>query len=110
MKKLLKMVLYGGFLGHLTISLMASEAQESTLRFIGTVHFINVEGGFFGITDTLGNQYLPLNLDESFQQDGLRVRVRGELAEGMMSFQNRGRPLRIQQITPTSCLDFPARK
>ena len=54
----------------------------------GTVVWIDLEGGFFGIQGDDGAQYDPLNLPESFRVDGLRVvfagRVRDDVASAHM--------------------------
>ena len=43
---------------------------------LGTVRYLELEGGFYGIVIDSGAKYLPLNLDEAFQQDSMRVRVK----------------------------------
>jgi hypothetical protein len=40
----------------------------------GTVKYINLEGGFYGIVGDDGQSYDPINLASDFQQDGLRIR------------------------------------
>jgi hypothetical protein len=40
----------------------------------GTVVFIELEGGFYGIVSDGGERYDPLNLDDEFKTDGLRIR------------------------------------
>lgn len=39
----------------------------------GTVTYIQLEGGFYGIKGDDGESYMPLNLKEEFKEDGLRV-------------------------------------
>lgn len=43
----------------------------------GTVRYIDLEGGFYGIIDDDKTTYEPQNLASEFQQDGLRVRFSG---------------------------------
>ena len=54
----------------------------------GTVVWIDLEGGFFGILGDDGKQYDPLNLPAEFQIDGLRVvlsaRIRDDAASAHM--------------------------
>jgi len=76
------------------------------VEFVGTIHFIALEGGFFGVIDTRGNQYVPLELAQSLQQDGLRVRIKGEVSKQTWGIHNWGQYLRINSIIPTSCLDL----
>jgi len=55
----------------------------STMEFddqnwqVGTIRFINLEGGFYGLVRDDGTAYLPRNLEEQFKIDGLRVRFTG---------------------------------
>lgn len=48
--------------------------EEGTVTGTGTVTYIDLEGGFYGIVADDGTHYLPLDLDPAFAQDGLRVR------------------------------------
>ena len=47
----------------------------STLHFKGTVRYIDLEGGFWGIVSDDGKHYDPINLATEYQQEGLRVAV-----------------------------------
>ena len=49
--------------------------------FRGTVKYIDLEGGFYGIVDETGKEYLPLNLKDEFKVDGLKVEGIGEIEE-----------------------------
>ncbi len=40
----------------------------------GTIHYEDLEGGFYGILADSGERYLPINLDDTFKTDGLRVK------------------------------------
>lgn len=42
----------------------------------GTVTYVELEGGYWAIKDDRGNTYIPLNLEQKWQQEGLRVRFR----------------------------------
>jgi len=51
------------------------EDEESSDRYQqGTITYLDLEGGFYGIVDEAGTRYRPLNLPEAYQQDGLTVR------------------------------------
>lgn len=41
---------------------------------IGTIKYIDLEGGFYGIIDNEGNRYDPVNLTDEFKEDGLKVK------------------------------------
>lgn len=64
------------------------KGKPSGISGTGTVKFIDLEGGFYGIIDDRGERYDPVNLDKEFQVDGLRVRfeakVRGDMASTHM--------------------------
>lgn len=64
----------------------------------GTVQYIELEGGFYGIVDEKGNRYQPLNLPRAFKKDGLPVAFRAEPAEGILTLQMWGTPVRITSI------------
>jgi hypothetical protein len=57
----------------LSVGIVSAETQP--LSFKGTVNYINLEGGFWGIVSDDGRHYDPINLAEEFQQEGLRVQV-----------------------------------
>ena len=40
---------------------------------IGTVTHIDLEGGFYGIMTEDGGKYFPINLDDAYKEDGLRI-------------------------------------
>ena len=39
----------------------------------GTIHYIELEGGFYGIVADTGEKYDPINLPTGFKEDGLKV-------------------------------------
>ena len=49
--------------------------KPQLLRFKGTVRYIDLEGGFWGIVSDDGKHYDPSNLAQEYQQEGLRVAV-----------------------------------
>ena len=87
----------------LVILLLGACAQNpshpsSVIQGTGTVHYIDISGGFYGILADNGRHYDPLNLDPAFQKDDLRVRFTGEEVQGLVTMRMWGRPLRIQRI------------
>ncbi|MCS7242333.1 MAG: hypothetical protein NZ706_06645, partial [Candidatus Caldatribacterium sp.] len=52
------------------------------IQVTGTVVYVPLEGGFFGILGDNGVQYEPVNLPEEFRVDGLRVVFVAEHVEG----------------------------
>jgi len=55
--------------------LTASAGAAETVKFTGTVHYIPLEGGFWGLVTGDGKKYDPLNLAEEYRQEGLAVQV-----------------------------------
>jgi heat shock protein HslJ len=77
----------------ITVSLPA-EGFSST----GTVRFIALEGGFFGIITPAGDTYLPLNLPDDFKVDGLQVVFTAREAPEAATIGQWGTPIRIDSI------------
>lgn len=51
----------------------------------GTVQYIELEGGFYGIVGDDGRQYDPMDLDENLKEDGLRVHFRARAVNDVAS-------------------------
>ncbi len=49
----------------------------------GTIRFYSLEGGFFAIRGDDQVTYDPLNLQDDFKRDGLRVRFRARIRSDM---------------------------
>ena len=68
-------------------------------RGVGTITFFDLEGGFYGLVADDGARYDPMNLDEAFKEDGLRVRFHVRLRTGVMTIRQWGKPAEILEIT-----------
>ena len=64
----------------------------------GSVTHIDLEGGFYGITGDDGKKYDPLNLDEKYRKDGLRVAFEAGEASGMATTRMWGTPVNLTFI------------
>ncbi len=64
----------------------------------GSIEFVNLEGGFYGIVADDDSKYLPLNLPAEFQNDGLRVSFELHVAKDTTTIQQWGIPVRIVRI------------
>lgn len=73
----------------------ATIAQEQ----FGTVTYIPVEGGFWGIVTDTGKKYDPVNLSEEYQKEGLQVKFRAEELKDRVSFHMWGTLVRILEIS-----------
>lgn len=66
----------------------------------GTVHWFNLEGGFYAIRGDDDVTYDPMNLADEFKKDGLRVRFRANLRNDMGGFHMVGPIVEILEIAP----------
>lgn len=71
---------------------------EAEVSGSGTITYIDLEGGFFGIVTDTGEQYLPVNLEDKFKVDGREVTFTGVPVEGGATTYMWGTPIRITEI------------
>jgi len=64
----------------------------------GTVRYLDLEGGFYGIVTDDGAKLDPVNLPEELQKDGLRIRAWVEELKDRVSFHMWARLVRIRDI------------
>ena len=64
----------------------------------GTVVFVGLEGGFYGIITDEGARYDPVNLPPAFQRDGLRVRFRARILKDAAGIHMWGTPVELLHI------------
>ncbi len=64
----------------------------------GTIRYIDLEGGFYGIETDDGARLDPVNLPADFQKDGLRVRATVERLRDRISVHMWGTLVRITAI------------
>lgn len=91
-------VLIGGCTGSDGGGKPNTTANGTAITGTGTVTYIDLEGGFYGIVADDGGHYLPLDLDEAFRQDGLKVRFTLEPAKDVMTIQQWGTPVKVVSI------------
>lgn len=68
----------------------------------GTVTYVDLEGGFYGIVADDGRRFLPSGLGEEYRVDGLRLTFVGEVEEGVVTIQQWGTPVDIIAV-PWAC-------
>jgi L-ascorbate metabolism protein UlaG (beta-lactamase superfamily) len=77
----------------------ASKIEQGDENMIsGTVRYIDIEGGFYGLVADTGEKYDPVNLPEDFRQDGLRVKFAVKEKKGAVSFRMWGKIVEILKI------------
>jgi hypothetical protein len=64
----------------------------------GTVKYVGLEGGFWGIVADDGQKYDPVNLPKDYQKDGMKVKFRAQEIEDVASIHMWGKIIRILEI------------
>ncbi len=79
---------------------IATGSSEEPLRIErhGTIVYVPISGGFYGIVAEDGTQYLPLELDEAWHVDGLNVRFSARLEPEAMTIYMWGTPVSVLSI------------
>ena len=83
----------------LTVTIMVGCGRgEETASGTGTVKYVDLEGGFYGIVGDDDKQYDPMNLPQEFQRDGLRVRFQAKIRQDIASIHMWGKIIEITRI------------
>ncbi len=64
----------------------------------GTIQYIDLEGGFYGIIADNGKHYFPINLPDEFRVEGLRVRFTAIMRNDVATIYMWGTPVEILKI------------
>lgn len=83
-----------------TLSPAACSQTSCRVEGFGTMRYLGMEGGFYGIDADSGDRYRPVNLPKEFAKDGLRIRFCAEPLEGVMSIHMWGIPVEIVEMEP----------
>lgn len=71
--------------------------DDSIIQATGTVRYVDLEGGFYGLVDEAGTKYDPRTLPERLRVDGLSVRFR-VVEEDVMTTRMWGSPVKVLSI------------
>jgi inhibitor of cysteine peptidase len=82
----------------LTITTLVGCSRGEAVSGTGTVKYIDLEGGFYGIVGDDNKHYDPMNLDQTYQQDGLRVRFQARIRQDISSIHMWGTIIEITKI------------
>jgi hypothetical protein len=75
------------------------EKEPERVKAAGTVTWVDLEGGFWGIKADDGKHYDPLgSLPKEFRKDGLKVRFEATVEKDAMSFHMWGKIIKIEKI------------
>ena len=64
----------------------------------GSIVYMDLEGGFYGIKGDDGNNYDPLNLSSEYQKDGIRIKASISFEKNVSSIRMWGKIIHINQI------------
>lgn len=84
------------FLIFFTSGIMAN--NDETISFTGTVTFLEIEGGFYGIVSDDGEKYKPEVLDKEYQKRDLKVQVKAEKKSNSFGIFQWGTIIKIRNI------------
>lgn len=73
-------------------------ADEPLIRTTGKMVYLDLEGGFWGIEADDGRKFDPLELDEKFHKEGLRVVFEAVPNTDMMSTRMWGTLVELRKI------------
>ena len=74
-----------------------TSSEKEVISASGTIKYISLEGGFYGIITQKGEKYLPLNLPEEFKEDGLKVWFKAKPKKAITIYMW-GKPIEILKI------------
>jgi hypothetical protein len=64
----------------------------------GAVTYITIEGGSYAISGDDKRTYVPINLDQSYRVEGLRVRFRAILRKDLLTTLMMGQTIELLEI------------
>lgn len=72
------------------------------MKITGKAHYQNIGPGFWGIIDSKGNEWRPVNMPEQLKYEGAKVEITAhEIDEGMSIFMW-GKPVHITAFSTVS--------
>ncbi len=63
-----------------------TQVHDEIVEGLGTVVYLDFEGGFYGIIGDDGGHYDPINLPFSYKIDGLRVIFQAKTRDDLVSY------------------------
>jgi len=104
MKKL-SVILIISLVLSLVFTIGCSKNDSDTVHIEGTVKFIDLEGGFWGIVGSDGKNYEPVTLATKYQTDGQPVKVKAEMLNDQSSVHQWGTLIKIisVEVITTNC-------
>lgn len=81
-----------------TVVYSCATVRGDRMKATGTVVYLPIEGGFYGIQGDDGKKYDPANLPREFRKDGLRVRYEVKEVKGRASVHMWGTIVEVVHI------------
>lgn len=81
-----------------TVQPVKQDAPEQ-LQFTGTITYVDVEGGFYGITAADGRRFVALNLPFMLKEANTPVAVEAVPAEGVIGIHMWGSYIKLHSIS-----------
>jgi hypothetical protein len=72
--------------------------QGTFVRSEGTIVWVQMEGGFWGIEAANGHEYEPVNLPQEFMENGLNVAFTGQVLQDWGSITQWGSVLEVHTM------------
>ncbi len=82
---------------YLSTSNEMKKGQNITMG-TGTIEFLDLEGGFYGIISDDGEHYDPIDLAEEFRVHGLRIYFEAKILEDFGTIHMWGKPVSLLKI------------
>ena len=77
----------------------STSPKSRTLQFTARVVYKDLEGGFYALYTEDGRRFQPFNLAAPYRRDGLIVEVTATTTPDLVTFQQHGEPVRVEQIS-----------
>ena len=77
---------------------ISKELLKSELMLQGTIKYLPMEGGFYGIIAKDGKKLLPMNLKAEYKQDGAVIKFSGKPIKDIVTIQQWGTPFKVSEI------------
>ena len=78
------------------LTLQAKNEHEITAT--GSIFYKKMEGGFYAFITNKGKKYTLHGLNEAFQQNGLVVKITGEVKPDLMTVTQFGEVLQVKEV------------
>ncbi len=82
----------------LTVLLFALGCDLGEIEHVGTITFVNSDGGFWGIVTEDSTRFRPTNLPAEFEQEGMVVEIEGYVLDEEREEGEWGIPIRLTEV------------